>query len=405
MEKTTSDKFPIYSDNYKDNLDIPIPFDQSKMICLIEKHHLINITDREKLYKFLSHINYNKIYPFIKHKNLLNITTSYELIEYFNFDSYLSNQLSYFLKYIELNIKNILSNVIIDFSQNIFDKKIKYVKHDVNSYLNSIKENEFNNSASYNTQDYLRNLVFLDIKSPKKRRKIAKKMIRDRTNELHKLDNQVAFLYQQVDSGLYKTDDKSQSSGEGWLSETVTNLNLYRKNSNILQYTIDKYSGNVPIWVTLNHVTFGSASKLLTILNKDLTLSVADLVFNLDSISEDFSPARTSIYTFVEAAVLLRNRVNHSQPVLVGSFQDRKVKLFSKSDKELLLNQNSNSKNSMPIHDINGYMMIVKYFIQGLDSKKIDEWNQFIKNVEKNYSNQSTKILPNLQSLLIAIPN
>lgn len=195
-----------------------------------------------------------------------------------------------------------------------------------------------------------------------------------------------AFLYEKTDSEIWIQDPKKQAIKDNWLAFSIeTILSIYKTRSS-LKAALNKYQGHLPIWFLLDNLTFGSVSKLLPLLDKDL-------VFDCSNQMVDTKPA--AIFSICQALLILRNAVYHNSRVLGTNFtfsikldkdSETKIKDGLKEDPSKNYSKKENAKilDDAKHHIFTG-LLAMKLFYSKLPAPEVTKWNTFVQKLNNKF--------------------
>ena len=309
--KFRMETFPIYMDIDKRNSinDYPVPLKSENLIEILENKYNIEIQNYTEIKRILEFTNYQKIQPFARIYQNQKIE---KVLNAYQLDKFIREELIRLIAPIEIYSKNKLSNIILE-------KSSKLTKH----------------------KKYL------------------------------------AFYYQNYNKYLYKAPQISiKKDGvtkyKNWMDKSVKAINDYSQSDSYIQKTLIKYNGNIPIWILLDKITFGTFSFFLTILNSNVSLDFGNEIFG----SNESKPDPKAIFSFMEAVVILRNTVSHCQNVITKDYKAIPLNLFPDIDKE-------NKKNN----SLYTYLLIIKYLYSELGEENKIKWNDFINKIFEKINN------------------
>ena len=99
-------------------------------------------------------------------------------------------------------------------------------------------------------------------------------------------------------------DEKKIDSHKKFI-DTVENINLTKKDNPIVKHHATKYDGNIPVWALVELVSFGSVSKLYSLLNTHDQKEFCKMAYkNINHLQLD---------SFIHAVTALRNTCCHFQ--------------------------------------------------------------------------------------------
>lgn len=194
-----------------------------------------------------------------------------------------------------------------------------------------------------------------------------------------------------LDYSIYATDDTTKV--DALLSNYYTEIERKIKHEPALKHHIENYGGNIPIWVLIEVLTFGTLNWFITNLHKTIRVDWTNQTFNL--------PRPQMLMEMLKTLQFIRNDCAHGNR-LYGKFFTFSPTILDEDlekiigSEELTLKNTKNSKlnaqeieeknkivaeNDLRIHTLFSGFLVVKEVLRIMDKRTKEKWNLSMKSL------------------------
>ena len=185
-----------------------------------------------------------------------------------------------------------------------------------------------------------------------------------------------------MDQNIYINDKHQDYNFKNLISNFYKTLSDRVDHEESLEHYVRKYGGWIPIWVLVEHLTFGNMSRLIKYLNT--TLKKGWMSYALPDRENKYITSFKNIDEWIKTLLVLRNTCAH-----MGRLYGRKNPGFSPNISQIpiltkldLPGSNENFK-----HTLFAGLLVLREFYRVLGDERIAEWNAFVKELNEQFNN------------------
>ncbi|MGX7024399.1 Abi family protein [Vagococcus hydrophili] len=181
-----------------------------------------------------------------------------------------------------------------------------------------------------------------------------------------------------LDKTIYKERHLNNKDVDRWYSKVAEELFKKQEKDVMIKHHVEYYSGHIPIWVMVEHLTIGELSSFITYLDRPIRKKW------MDQLSEEI-PQRL-IIEWVKTIQILRNTGAHCSRFYSKYFNFNPTML--KMDEELIFKNIEYDKEQLSLikskfsHSVFAGLLVMKNFYMLLGITERENWNVFVEKLE-----------------------